>query len=190
MTESSTPAGWYPDPNTPGQQRYWDGTTWTDNTAPGSGAPPAAPYGAPTQMGYGYAQGGPELASFGTRLVAYILDSLIVGIPFAILYGIAFAISDALGIIAYIVGLVGIVYYFAYFEGGPEGQTIGKKQLGIRVVDANTMQPGIGMGRGVGRYLARILSGAICALGYLWMLWDPQKQTWHDKIVTTKVTKG
>ena len=190
MSGSSTPPGWYPDPNAAGQQRYWDGAAWTENTAPGGpgGPPVAAAYGAPTQVGYGYAQGGPEYASFGARLVAYILDGLIVGIPFAILYGIAFAISDALGVIAYIIGLIGVVYYFAYFEGGPEGQTIGKKQLGVRVVDANTLQPGIGMGRGVGRYFARILSG-ICLLGYLWMLWDPQKQCWHDKLVSTKVTK-
>ena len=31
----STPApGWYPDPSAPGTQRYWDGTAWTDSTAP------------------------------------------------------------------------------------------------------------------------------------------------------------
>jgi uncharacterized RDD family membrane protein YckC len=24
-------------------------------------------------------------------------------------------------------------------------------------------------------------------LGYLWMLWDPQQQTWHDKLVGTTV---
>ena len=32
---SFTPAapGWYPDPEQPGQQRYWDGTQWTDQTA-------------------------------------------------------------------------------------------------------------------------------------------------------------
>jgi len=27
-----TPAGWYPDPDSPGQQRYWDGSEWTDKT--------------------------------------------------------------------------------------------------------------------------------------------------------------
>lgn len=42
VTES-TPAGWYADPENPGQQRYWDGNTWTDNFAPGASSPvPAA----------------------------------------------------------------------------------------------------------------------------------------------------
>lgn len=30
----STPAGWYPDQTTPGQVRYFDGTTWTNQTRP------------------------------------------------------------------------------------------------------------------------------------------------------------
>jgi hypothetical protein len=34
---STTPAGWYPDTQTPGQQRYWDGSQWTEHTAPGAG---------------------------------------------------------------------------------------------------------------------------------------------------------
>jgi hypothetical protein len=40
MTEAQSPPGWYPDPAGSGQQRYFDGTTWTENYAPG--APPAA----------------------------------------------------------------------------------------------------------------------------------------------------
>ncbi|QGG94980.1 DUF2510 domain-containing protein [Actinomarinicola tropica] len=30
----TTPAGWYPDPNAEGTQRYWDGAQWTEHTAP------------------------------------------------------------------------------------------------------------------------------------------------------------
>ena len=28
---TETPAGWYPDPDEPGRQRYWDGQTWTEH---------------------------------------------------------------------------------------------------------------------------------------------------------------
>ena len=62
--------------------------------------------------------------------------------------------------------------------------------VGIRVVDATTMQPGIGSGRAIGRYFAHFLSAIPCGLGYFWMLWDQDKQTWHDKIVSTKVVRG
>lgn len=30
----SPPAAWYPDQSQPGIQRYWDGSAWTDHTAP------------------------------------------------------------------------------------------------------------------------------------------------------------
>ena len=33
---TTTPAGWYPDPNGPGTLRYWDGVVWTEHVAPGS----------------------------------------------------------------------------------------------------------------------------------------------------------
>jgi hypothetical protein len=31
---NTTPAGWFPDPQVPGQQRYWNGAAWTEHTAP------------------------------------------------------------------------------------------------------------------------------------------------------------
>ena len=76
--------------------------------------------------------------------------------------------------------LIGIAY-FTYFEGTPRGQTPGKMALNIRVVDFNT-GTSIGHGRAALRYVGRILSTIPCLLGYFWMLWDKEKQTWHDKI--------
>lgn len=32
--QPTTPPGWYPDPSGTGQQRYWDGTTWTAHVHP------------------------------------------------------------------------------------------------------------------------------------------------------------
>lgn len=43
MTTPTTPAGWYPDPDGSGGQRYWDGSIWTEHRAPAVAAPePAA----------------------------------------------------------------------------------------------------------------------------------------------------
>jgi hypothetical protein len=38
-----TPAGWYPDPSGSGQQRYWDGSQWTEHYAPAAGQGGYAP---------------------------------------------------------------------------------------------------------------------------------------------------
>ena len=40
MTTPPTPAGWYPDPDGSGGQRYWDGSAWTEHRAPGPQATP------------------------------------------------------------------------------------------------------------------------------------------------------
>jgi hypothetical protein len=71
MGAGSTPAGWYPDVERPGGERYWNGSVWTeDRRAQGQAAPappaygttPPAPYGAPqgyqaygTPSGFGQA---------------------------------------------------------------------------------------------------------------------------------------
>ena len=39
----------------------------------------------------------------------------------------------------------------------------------------------IGYGRAFIRWLVSIISALILLLGYLWMLWDKEKQCWHDK---------
>ena len=36
-------AGWYPDPQTGGQLRYWDGRAWTEHVQPAGSQPPAPP---------------------------------------------------------------------------------------------------------------------------------------------------
>lgn len=55
----STPAGWYPDPQNPAAQRYWDGSAWTPHTAPGAAYAQQQQTGYPQQPqpapAYGYA---------------------------------------------------------------------------------------------------------------------------------------
>jgi uncharacterized RDD family membrane protein YckC len=73
-----------------------------------------------------------------------------------------------------------------YFIGSGSGQTPGMRLLNIRAVDAVTGGR-VDYGRAFIRYLVGIVSQLPCYLGYFWMLWDREKQTWHDKASGTFV---
>ena len=142
-------------------------------------APPPAP--PPPPATYGDGPSGPR-AGFGRRLVAMLLDGIILGV----VQGVIAAITDQ-GVATGVGTLASIVYY-TYFEGSAAGQTVGKRALGIRVVDfGGGTDRGIGYGRAFIRWISRILSAIPCLLGYFWMLWDKEKQTWHDKLANTVV---
>jgi uncharacterized RDD family membrane protein YckC len=68
------------------------------------------------------------------------------------------------------------------------GYTIGKKIMGIKVVSI----PGgkVDWVKAFVRSISKILSGLVLCLGYLWAIWDPQTQTWHDKLADTYVVEG
>lgn len=68
-----------------------------------------------------------------------------------------------------------------------EGNTIGKRMLGIRVVTEKGNQ--VGFYRAFGRTLGKIVSTIFFLLGDLWMLWDKDSRTWHDKLSWTRVVK-
>ena len=174
---------------------------------PGWGVPPAPTADAvPAQF-----------AGFGARLGALLLDgifSLLALIPAGVVAGILLATAptqrysttDAYGYttlsdgpaIGFILAAVAVVTLTAVLfsvwnqvlRQGRTGQTLGKKVSGIKVVGRQDGQP-IGSGRAFGRWMfASLISGSICYLGYLWVLWDPQKQTWHDKIVDSLVIRA
>lgn len=121
-----------------------------------------------------------ELAGFGVRLGAYLIDGIILGIVFGVL---VVALKSA----GYALAMVISIGYYVYFEGGEKGQTLGKSATGIAVrsVDGGS----IGYGRAFLRYIGRIISSIPIYLGFFWMLWDGDNQTWHDKIANSLVVK-
>jgi hypothetical protein len=63
-----TAPGWYPDPSRPGTMRWWDGSQWTDQFAPG----PVPVYGGETD---GYA-----IASLITGVLGVPIAPIILGV--------------------------------------------------------------------------------------------------------------
>jgi uncharacterized RDD family membrane protein YckC len=69
------------------------------------------------------------------------------------------------------------------------GRTLGKMALGVRVVGPDGGNPSLWRAF-LRQIVSNTLSEAIICLGYLWMLWDENQQTWHDKIAGTTVERA
>lgn len=80
----------------------------------------------------------------------------------------------------YGIGEVVNAAYFTFMIGREQGQTFGQMAMGIRVIDFGG-GGSIGYGQAFVRWLVSILSALTILIGYLWMLWDREKQCWHDK---------
>lgn len=176
---------------------------------PGYGGYPQPGYGG-QQGGYGGGYGGApgrSYAGLGQRLVAVILDGLMVlvgQIPGWILYFVAFAmligsadargqVSDAAGGVALLVmllayallfiGGLGMWLYNVYLLGR-DGATLGKRWMKIKVLDP-AGQP-LGFGKAFLRELVKGIIGN-CFILLLWPLWDQEKQGLYDKLFSTHV---
>jgi uncharacterized RDD family membrane protein YckC len=171
--------------------------------------PPISPqYGAPSSApGYnssGRVVGAPT--EWWRRLVAIILDGLILSVPNGILgfvLGIETTKTDPVtgdatlqlgGLAALtLLALVVSVIYSGFFEGSQHGQSIGKMAMRIQVRDADTLGP-IGFGRAASRrfvyqvlFLPLGIPGVINGLS---PLWDARRQAWHDKVQHTLVVNS
>jgi uncharacterized RDD family membrane protein YckC len=112
----------------------------------------------------------------GYRLLARIIDALILGVPLGII-GAVIGRPPIWTLVEILVGLA----YVGYLNGTRQ-QTIGKKVVGIKVVDEATGGP-IGVGRAVLRDVVLGLTGLLCLVGYFSPFFDRTKryQGWHDK---------
>ncbi len=135
----------------------------------------------------GYAFGGA-----GERLVAYIVDALIIT-GLLILVGLAgLLLAFVLPILALLVwflgGLAVGLGYFPYFWV-KSGQTPGLRMFQMRVVRDQDGGP-IGVGSALLRLFGLyVLDGLVLYLGFIWIFIDKRKRCWHDLIAGTVVVK-
>lgn len=108
--------------------------------------------------------------------------------PMAPLEELGPLLAAALAAIALWLGVGAVVHiaYFALQEGSARSATVGKRLVRLTVVDAQTLQP-ISRRRAAWRTAAKLVSLAPLGLGYVAMLWHPQRRCWHDRLAGTAV---
>jgi uncharacterized RDD family membrane protein YckC len=124
---------------------------------------------------------GAARAGFWRRFGGSLIDGVIL---FVIDIAVRAIFKGAAGFVSLPVSLV----YFTLFVGASRGQSPGMMAQGIRVISIDG-SGSIGYGRAVIRWLGGVLSTIPLFLGFFWMLWDKEKQCWHDKLAADVVVR-
>ncbi len=135
-------------------------------------------------------------ASFLRRLMATVIDMLILmPVTSLILYlwlgqekfmalmlkENPFDIGPEEFVVNYALPIVLTIFLWLKFAGTP-----GKLLASCKVVDAETLGP-LTLSQAIIRYFAYIISSLPLGLGFLWIIWDKNKQGFHDKLSKTCV---
>ena len=137
------------------------------------------------------------IAGFGNRLVAQIIDSIIVSFAVSIIavpifgFGIftsAMNGDETAGLFAglallpiMLFAFIGPVVYEVLMLSSPRQATIGKMLMKIKVVDEQGTR--LTLGGAIGRTLIKYLSVNFCFLLWLWPLFNDKEQALHDIVV-------
>lgn len=139
-----------------------------------------------------------QYGGFWIRVLAYIIDALILQFSMSIVIAIVMVMVLAVGsqddaivggavIAAYGLALVANWLYFAIMESSRWQGTVGKQALKLVVTDDHGKR--ISFGRATGRYFAKIISSLV-VVGFFLVGWTPRKQGLHDLIASTLVYRA
>jgi uncharacterized RDD family membrane protein YckC len=133
-----------------------------------------------------------EQAGFGLRYGAWMFDFLITLIAIMVFTFVVTAASKRSVVgsntdLLIVAGLTLLLFVLNFVVlAGTGGQTAGMRILGIYIVRVDgrpfTMKQAL-----LRHMIGYPLSTAALFLGFLWMLWDPRQQGWHDKLARTIV---
>jgi uncharacterized RDD family membrane protein YckC len=145
--------------------------------APAAPAAQPAPQAAPAAA-MPVADATMERAGFWIRTAALLLDIILIAIVGSLL---PFGHSDSHHVSLLLLALYGAVMW-KY-----KGTTIGGVICHLRVVRLDGRA--IDWPTAAARALGCFLSLAVAGLGFLWVVFDPERQSWHDKIAGTVVVR-
>ncbi len=128
-----------------------------------------------------------SLAGFWARVGAHLCDSilmLLITLPFNIVGATLSENADGLMSLLALAVSAGTYAYWIGTKGGSPWRV----RLGILILDKNDLSY-IGFRRALLRIFVSYISGLALLIGYLWMLFDANNQTWHDKAANTVVVR-
>ena len=140
--------------------------------------------------------GATTFGGFWIRVGAYFIDLVVLIIPVLLISFLFLSVTPAademevaiVEIMDYILSSIVWWIYFAVLHSSKWQASIGKKAVGLKVVDENGNR--ISFGRATGRYFALFLSSLILGIGYMMVGWTKKKQGLHDMIAGTLVIKA
>ena len=141
-----------------------------------------------------------ELVGFWPRAFALFIDSIIISIPSGIFYGLLNILINPFwntwgnwpgpqypfGLSASVI-FWGLYAWFCYTN--LHGNTLGKSVMGVKLINVDGSKPTLGT------YLLHFtigywINGMVLCLGYLWVAFDANKQTWGQKIFKDYTVRG
>jgi uncharacterized RDD family membrane protein YckC len=128
-------------------------------------------------------------AGFGQRLLAQLIDGLLLSVTLSplVLLGMQFGedgeLSRGAAIMLDVIVMLLVLLFWVQQQATP-----GKRMLGLLIVDAGT-GGAPSFGQYVARYIGYVVASIPLGLGLAWMLWDPKRQGWQDKMGRTLVIR-
>jgi uncharacterized RDD family membrane protein YckC len=128
-------------------------------------------------------------AGFWIRVVAYVIDAVIVGIvnfvwTFLVTLAAGGNITGAPVVLVDLIDTLVAIAYFSYFWSS-RGQTIGMMATNLRVTRSDGSP--LTLGRAIGRVFALYLSFLILFIGVIMVAFTERKRGLHDMIADTVV---
>lgn len=148
---------------------------------------------APEAYAYGREMLVPYAASFSQRFLALLVDLTTGGVALSLIFVLIGILQLALDLSNAATGALALfalfawwpIYYVVSWAAG--GRTLGYRVAGLQLVKTDGTRPDLSTS--LVRCMGACCSVAPFLLGYLWMLWDADRQTWHDKMAGTMVVR-
>lgn len=130
------------------------------------------------------------VASPVTRFLAYVLDNIYTFTATMILVTLTARNAGGADAFLTLIGLLGTAHTLVGLYFWSQGTSPGKRTLGLYVYSTQSGQR-LGFFTMLFRELiGKWISAVFFGLGYIWILFDPHRQGWHDKLVNSIVLKG